>query len=316
MGPERGGPAAETVPQVAEELYALARSGACGMLAVDGNPGGAVYLADGCVTYAESAAVPDLGARLTGSGRLTALQWRLLSGQLRGTAGGVGVLAQRGLISADVLHAVLRSAVMDALIALTVPLAGEPFSARTWFAPRERHWAGSVLRLDIESVRRQVTASASQLAAHGVPPGGRPELSDLTRPWAVLTAGQWQLASGINGRLTVRELAWRHGLALHETAERVAELVSLGLCTVHEHGRVDAAAGAPARLPAGQPGSAPRAPAALPARTPGASMHGPQAAVIPVQRAGRPAPWDASWSAPAHHPDLLHRMLEGLRRLG
>ena len=53
----------------------LARRGASGALEVSGDPGGAIYLSDGCLAFAESAAVPDLGSRLVNSRRLLVDQW-------------------------------------------------------------------------------------------------------------------------------------------------------------------------------------------------------------------------------------------------
>ncbi len=142
--------------QIAEELLALARNGASGALVIDGDPGGTIYLDDGCVTFAESAGAPDLGARLTGSGRLADWQWQVAVRTAQSEGRGVGALADQGLISADELQAITRSAVLDAIVSLTVPMPGEPYSVRTWLAPRDRHWAGTPLRLDIESVREEV----------------------------------------------------------------------------------------------------------------------------------------------------------------
>jgi hypothetical protein len=60
---------------VAGELDALARRSASGALRISGDPGGAIYLNQGRLAFAESAAVADLGSRLVNSRRLGVDQW-------------------------------------------------------------------------------------------------------------------------------------------------------------------------------------------------------------------------------------------------
>ena len=54
---------------------ALAAQGASGALEISGDPGGTSYLTEGYLTFAESAAVPDLGSRLVNSRRVLVDQW-------------------------------------------------------------------------------------------------------------------------------------------------------------------------------------------------------------------------------------------------
>jgi hypothetical protein len=60
---------------VAAALAALAAQGASGALEISGDPGGTSYLTEGYLTFAESAAVPDLGSRLVNSRRVLVDQW-------------------------------------------------------------------------------------------------------------------------------------------------------------------------------------------------------------------------------------------------
>lgn len=224
-----------TDPHVADEVSAWALRGATGVIAVGGDPGGGgtVYLEDGCVTFAESPAAPDIATRLIGSRRLSGEQWRRLSGEAHPGRPAGALLVERGYITADDLHAVARSAVLDALLALTRPLAPGPISTATiGFTPRRRHPGGFMVRLDAETVQEEVEHANGRLARLGVPPGARPRLCDLNRRCALVNSGQWIVACTIDGVATVRELAWRHGFALHETIERVGELAGSGLCTL------------------------------------------------------------------------------------
>ena len=218
--------------RIADELDALALDGASGTMRIDGDPSGTICLNGGDLTFAESSSVPDLATRLAGSQRLPDAEWRVLlkRGQSRGEIG--PLLVERGVITRDDLRAVLRSAVLDAVIALTAPMTAGRFVATTRFAPRESHPAGSMLRLSIESVWAEVARRARQLARHDIPLEARPQLSDLRHHGTIVKREQWAVACKINGVATVRELAWRNGFALHDTIEWVGELVEAGLCTL------------------------------------------------------------------------------------
>jgi len=49
------------VSGVAGRLAVLARHGATGALEITGDPGGTIYLQNGCLAFAESPVAPDLG---------------------------------------------------------------------------------------------------------------------------------------------------------------------------------------------------------------------------------------------------------------
>ena len=300
-------PAADV--QVADRLDALARDGASGALEIDGgsDPGGTIYLEDGYITFATSSAVPDLAARLIGSGRLSGDQWSQLLGESRPYGWIATVLVERSFISNDDLRSVLRSVALDAIMAMTAASAGGPVPARIRFTPVAWHWARSVLRLDAGWVRAEVAGRAARLTRHGIAVAARPRLSDLDRGSAVVTRDQWALARKIDGVASVQDLAWDNGFALHDTIEWVAELAERGLCTV----------GAPAQVggPSGEtPGSVADLASTLPRRSRGATL------IRPKRKTGK--------ADPAHKPekitptpvvpvglDVLHELLEGLRRL-
>jgi hypothetical protein len=295
--------------QVADRLDALARDGASGAMEIYGGPGpgGTIYLEDGYITFATSSAVPDLAARLIGSGRLSGDQWSQLLGESHPYGWIATVLVERSFISKDDLRSVLRSVALDAITAVTAAPAGGPVPARIRFTPLAWHWARSVLRLDAGVVRAEVTGRAARLTRHDIPVAARPRLSDLDRPGAVVTRKQWALARRIDGVASVQDLAWDNGFALHDTIEWVAELADRGLCTVPAPAQVSG-------LPPQSPGSAADLASTLPRRSRGATL------VRPKRKTDRadPAPKPEKITPPPASPvglDVLHELLEGLRRL-
>ena len=218
--------------QIADELAMLAQQRASGALEISGNPGGAVFLSGGYLAFAESPAVPDLRSRLIRSQRLTADQWNQVieSDQAQGGVG--ALLVSRGIMTWGELRDLLRSMALDALIALVVSLSAEPPAASVRFWPRRSHWVGSLLRLDIRSVWADAEQKAEPLARYNIQAESHPRLCDLSRSWAVLKPELWALAWQIDGRATVRDLAWRNGFALGDSMEWVGALIQAGLCTV------------------------------------------------------------------------------------
>lgn len=307
-------------PRVAHELEALALDGASGVMEVHGSPGGAIYLDGGRVTFAESPAAPGLGVRLTGSRLLPDADWSELPDpdDPHGSLG--AILTTRGLIARDELGAVLRSAALDAIMALTVPAVGGSVVEWTRFTPRAWHWAGSIMSIDLPSVRAEVVRRGEDLTRYGIPAGACPKLSDMGGPWAVISPEQWALASRIDGLSTIRDLAWRNGLGLHDAMERVAELAQQGLCVVSLPAKEDSAGetaipsahlppAAAEVLPANESQLA-TTPAGLPRRRRAVSW------VPAARRAGGPdRPAGAEALPDPIQPDLLHQLLDGLRRM-
>ncbi len=107
-------------------------------------------------------------------------------------------------------------------------------------------------------------------------------LCDLGAPTAVLSREQWAIACAIDGARTVQDLAWQCGLALYEAMECVGLLVQAGMC-------------APCARPEGPDG-------------PLALWFG--------SGAGEPRVLSPTAVLPPPQPEVLRRVLDGLRRLG
>jgi Domain of unknown function (DUF4388) len=349
-------------PRVTAVLESLARQHASGVLEIDGNPAGVIYLDQGQITYAQASWVPDLAARFCASQQPPADVRALLlggdwddrdggdwGGAARGGAARGGGDRSRDLgaillscMSRAELQELLRSVIVDAVLALTVPLSGDAAVSGIRFEAPRAHWASAFARLPLDSVREETVCRAARMARYRVSRTSTVSLRDLDHGAMVLTREQWAVASRVGRTSTVRDLAWRSGLALCDTIECVARLVRAGVCTLGpalaasnaqasapSSGSVPAPAGAPARAtssPAGaaQPGTepvplpAPGVPEPLPRRRPGTHLASELSAardqVQPGAGGTRPAlPVPPRYSPPP--PDVLHRLLDGLRNL-
>jgi hypothetical protein len=211
-------------------LEGVALQNACGALQVEGDPGGVIYLDRGQITYAQSDWTPDLAARLLGTLRAADGLSELvtLAGQPAGNLG--DLLIERGHASADQLTTLLHSVIVDAIIALTVPLADEASVAGMRLVSGEAHWAGAFTRLAIGAVRAEAVSRAEVMATYPVPRSSLLELRDLTGGSAVLTGAQWALASEMTGPFSAKDLAWAAGFSMYETVGCLGDLVAAGLC--------------------------------------------------------------------------------------
>jgi hypothetical protein len=309
--------------QISAELSLLAQQRASGALEIVGSPGGMVFLSGGYLTYAESPAIPDLRTRLIRSQRISVDQWNEIVAS-DGNRGGVGALLVSGdVVSRNELRNLLWSVALDALVALTLPVqAGPPADVRFW--PRRSPWVGSLLRLDVAAAWDDVSQKAERLTRREIPAEGCPQLRPLPHPWTVVTSEQWAVAWQLDGLATVRDVAWRNGYALYDTLEWVGDLVQAGLCTVvPPTGVAPAVTALPLPPLAPLPPLPPLAPLALPSpvaespllplRQRGESLAGrPDDAETPVVPKWRPE--DVPKPPGTSHPDLLHRILGGLRR--
>jgi len=296
--------------RVAGELAALAAQGASGALEISGDPGGTIYLTEGYLTFAESAAVPDLGARLVNSRRVLVDQWSRAhqDSQPDGCAG--DLLIDRGLIDQREWQTVLRSAALDALLSLAIQLSGDPAPTGSSFVPEQAHPAGSAVRLDARSAWAYAWQEAGRLTGHAVLPDARVRWCGPDPAGPGVGGKALAVLGQIDGQATLRDLAWRNGLALYGVMDWVARLVQDGVCTV-----------------AGPPGGDQAAAAGLPA-----PRSIPPARSDPLTSPVPPAPRSASPALPPglRHPDdqdganlrwtppdlnLLGRVLAGLRRM-
>src|SRR5690349_7379302 len=117
---------------------------------VGGHPGGTVYLLEGQVTYAESAAAPGVGELLTASGRLATRTWQaaLDAGTSRAQVG--QILLDQGHLTRGELELCVLGATYDAAY-----FALSPASAPVDFLDGATHWLGAVVRVDPAAVTHE-----------------------------------------------------------------------------------------------------------------------------------------------------------------
>ena len=215
---------------MAAVLESLCRKGASGVLEVEGNPAGAIYLDQGQITFARSSWAPDLTARLCGVLRPPPELRNFLRGSDQADRNSGALLVRRGYMSENDVRSILRSAVIDALIVLTMPLVGGSSVLDIRFEAPSGHWAAAFLRLSLESVQPDVSRRAAQMTQAGIAHTAPIALRDLDRPSAVLTRSQWAIASRVDGTLSPRDLARQSGLSLYETIISLGALIRRGLC--------------------------------------------------------------------------------------
>ena len=121
-----------TVVGLLRELRSARGTGA---IQVGGTPGGAVFLIDGRIAYAETPGTRGLGERLVASGRVSAAAWQTAVREGHGAR----VLVRDGLIGRHELSLRAMAVIGDAVRAL---LASD---APVHFVPGQRHWLGDVV---------------------------------------------------------------------------------------------------------------------------------------------------------------------------
>ncbi len=331
-------------------LETLAAQRASGILEIDGDPAGTIYFDQGQITCARASWIPDIGARLLGALQ-PAEELDLLTGADEPDRDIGTYLVQRDYLTIAELATLLRSVVVDTTIALTALSDKDVFISDIRFVPAGAHWAAAFSCLDVGSVLAEARIRADRMARHGLTRITPVRLRDLGRPSAVLSRSQWALASAIDGTASAQDLAWRCGLALYETIETISALIAADLCqpdatvpappspltqwfgpppsappSMAAPPGVPPALTAPAPLPRRpEPSpmpSAPLASAPMPRRTEPGRMLSATAEVngtdgVPATRPPLPAGLElapAGFPATPAPPDLLRRVLEGLRR--
>jgi len=174
--------------------------------------------------------VPDLGSRLVNSRRLRVDQWhRALRDSHPGWSAG-DMLLRRGLLDETEWHALVRSAALDALLALASQMIRARAAAATSFVPYQAPRDGSVLGMDIGPAWDHAWREAVRLAGYDVAPDARLRLRGRSR----LVFGREAAAvlGQMDGRATIRELAWRNGLALFALMDWAVRLIQDGVCAI------------------------------------------------------------------------------------
>ena len=286
---------------VTAALERLAERRVSGIMEIDGNPAGTIYLNHGQITFAQASWSPDLSARLLGALGLSAASRDLIAGPDRPDRDIGTVLVQRNYLSRGDLQAILRSVVVDAALVLMQPADRDAFISGIRFAApgtpgAHQHWAGAFSSLCLDFVLAEVARKAERMAHCRLARTTPVRLRDLGGPSAVLSREQWAVACAIDGARSVQDLAWTCGLALYEAIECVARLIQAGVC-------VPEVLSPTAALPPAWTG--------LPQRVRQARETRPLMSA-PVWAAGTPADDDFT----SAQPDVLRRVLDGLHRLG
>jgi hypothetical protein len=317
--------------RVNDALAALAARRASGILEIDGDPAGTVYFDQGQITCARASWTPDIGARLLGVLRPSADSLDLLTGASEPDRDIGTFLVQRNYLTIAELAAILRSVVVDTVIALTAFTDAGTFISAIRFTPAGAHWAAAFSCLEVDSVLAEANLRAERMARCRLGRATPVRLRDLSRPCAVLSRPQWALACAIDGVASAQDLAWRCGLALYQTIDNIGALIAAGLCRpdafdepasppgplAQWFGPITSSPTLPHRsaAPLDQPEAPSRRLAEAPRRRPATAPVPPPLSAPPAlaAEAGRAHPGLEVTPPP---PDLLRRVLEGLKRSG
>jgi len=224
-----------TGTRVTATLERLAERRVSGIMEIDGNPAGTIYLNHGQITFAQASWIPDLSARLLGALRPSAASRELIAGPDRPDRDIGTVLVQRNYLSRGNLQAILRSVVVDAALVLMLPVDRDAFVSDIRFAAAgapgaNQHWAGAFSSLCVDFVLTEVIKKAERMARFNVARTTPIRLRDLGASSAVLSREQWAVACAIDGARSAQDLAWTCGLALYDAIECVGRLIQAGVC--------------------------------------------------------------------------------------
>ncbi len=199
-----------------------------GALMVGGHPGGAVYVFEGRVIYAESSSAPGVGELLTSSGRLAGRTWQSAL-DLGTPAARVGrLLVEQGHLTQGELELCVLGATYDAAYFVLADRA-----APAEFHPGVRHWLGAVVHIDAAAVDREVDRRIRlldeifpnpQIDVAPVIPVARPPRQRIT-----LTAPQWELLVQADGQRTPADLAQLLGRAGYAIIQELRRMAAAGL---------------------------------------------------------------------------------------
>lgn len=224
--------ASKTVPP-GRLLTQVAGERQTGVLVVGGHPGGAVYVLEGRVIYAESPAAPGVGELLTASGRLAGRTWQNALDLGTSTARVGRLLVEQGHLTQGELELCVLGAIYDAAY-----FALSPAPAPVDFLTGATHWLGPVVHVDPEAVNREVNRRVglldqifpdSRVDTHAVAPVTRP-------PWerVTLTSAQWELLVHADGQRTPADLALLLGRAGYATIQELRRMAAMGLIELPE----------------------------------------------------------------------------------
>ncbi|WP_229072185.1 DUF4388 domain-containing protein [Actinoplanes sp. DH11] len=199
-----------------------------GALVVSGQPGGAVYVFEGRIIYAESPAAPGVGELLTSSGRLAGRTWQSALDLGTSTARVGRILVEQGHLTQGELELCVLGATYDAAyFVLSQP------AATVDFLPGATHWLGAVVHIDAAAVGREVRRRVALL--DDIFPNPRIDTAPVIpvtrapRERISLTARQWELLVHADGQRTPGDLALLLGRAGYATIQELRRLAALGM---------------------------------------------------------------------------------------
>ena len=212
----------ETEHPAIDVLRVLAISRSSGALEVRGVPGGAFFLHEGEVTYAETIGVPPVPENDETDPELPAM---------------------------------IRSTIFEAGVEMLSAPRAE--GDRPLFRPGRRHWTGLRCRVAVEHLLAEITDLIGHFARLGVTPDDEVRLCWLPRGrTVVIDAQQWALTGRLTGAQSPRSLARRSGIPLSATLASIASLISAGVAKLVHTEAAESTAPAPTH-PAGPRPQAP-----------------------------------------------------------
>ncbi|WP_433793898.1 DUF4388 domain-containing protein [Actinoplanes sp. CA-252034] len=256
-----------------------------GALTVGGHPGGAVYVFEGRVIYAESSSAPGVGELLTSSGRLAGRTWQSAF-DLGAPAARVGrLLVEQGHLTQGELELCVLGATYDAAYFVLADRA-----APAEFRPGVTHWLGPVVHIDAAAVDREVIRRIQLL--DGIFPNPLIDVAPVIpvarppRERVTVTARQWELLVQADGQRTPADLAQLLGRAGYAVIQELRRMAAAGLIEPPEVRTTDTRELIRLSQPRGASVPLSRAPASVPVIT------GPEPVARHPPPDERQRPWD------------------------
>ncbi|MEU4161115.1 DUF4388 domain-containing protein [Actinoplanes sp. NPDC026670] len=199
-----------------------------GALLVGGHPGGAVYVFEGRVIYAESSSAPGVGELLTSSGRLAGRTWQSAFDLGAPTARVGRLLVEQGHLTQGELELCVLGATYDAAYFVLADRA-----APAEFRPGATHWLGPVVHIDATAVDREVGRRIGLL--DGIFPNPLIDVAPVIpvarppRERVTITAPQWELLVQADGQRTPADLAQLLGRAGYAIIQELRRMAAAGL---------------------------------------------------------------------------------------
>jgi hypothetical protein len=266
---------------ISDALRDYATSRFTGVLKVEGQPGGTVYLQAGDICGCETSGAPSLEVVLLRSRRISEPDWNAtFSAAAMADRPMTTELVTRQLLGGGEIEALLRTALADSVFAL---VSGR-IDGWTELPSRECALALSppakVGWLLAEAARRRQV-----LAATAEPPLGVLDLVTAApvTDWTVRLAGpgQPELLALANGRRTARDLAFALGRGVYATMLQLTRMREHRMVVITPHGSKPPPPSAPAGIASDQEGND-RTTTGLPRRR--KERLGPQRAAEPGRR--------------------------------